>query len=229
MIKRVFASKELAAAIARDVASLILHKLKTRPRFNLVLTGGTLGIETVRALGKLDLDWNRVEIWFGDERFVASDSLDRNEAQALEAWPQLANLRLNRFPSPSVGSLKQAQQIHDAYFQAEFGDISAPDSVFDLVLLGMGPDGHVASLFPGKSHAVNWVVAESDSPKPPSERLSLSYQALNRSEEVWFLVSGAAKSAAVNDVLSGADLPAAKVTGMGETVWYLDQEISDAL
>ena len=229
MNQRVFPSKQLAGAIASDAAALIQQKLKTRPRFNLVLTGGTLGIETVKELGMLDLDWSRVEIWLGDERFVELDSADRNEGQAIAVWPRLAELNLHRFPSPEAHTLTEAAAAFSMKFESEFGELAAPDSVFDLVLLGMGPDGHVASLFPGVSHGPAWVVAEADSPKPPSERLSLSYEALNRADEVWFLVSGVAKADALREALAGSDLPAAKVSGMNETVWYLDQEISDAL
>jgi len=92
----------------------------------------------------------------------------------------------------------------------------------------MGPDGHIASLFPGVKHEDAWVVSEDNSPKPPSERLSFSYQALNNSERVWFLVAGAGKADALRSVYAG-QLPASKVQGLSETRWYLDKEISDAL
>jgi 6-phosphogluconolactonase len=95
----------------------------------------------------------------------------------------------------------------------------------------MGPDGHVASLFPGHLHEVKWIVSEPESPKPPAERLSFSYQALNRSRTVFFLASGSAKAevakCAINDF--DCDLPAAKVKGLELTRWYVDQEISRAL
>jgi 6-phosphogluconolactonase len=95
----------------------------------------------------------------------------------------------------------------------------------------MGPDGHVASLFPGKSHAVSWVVAEHASPKPPSQRLSLSYGALNRSRAVFFLASGEAKREAAQCAIAKADcdLPAAMIGGLELTRWYVDSEISRGL
>lgn len=225
----VFSQENLAATIASRVADLITQKLRTRPSFNLVLTGGTLGIATAKELGKHSLPWEKVDIWFGDERFVQLGDPDRNEDQAVAVWPSLQTLRLHRFPSPTDGALEPAAAIADAQFEEMFGEIENPDSVFDLVLLGMGPDGHVASLFPGHEHPVSWVVSESNSPKPPSERLSLSYQALNRSDYVWFIASGSAKSVALRRVLTTGDLPAAKVTGGLDTRWFIDQELSDAL
>jgi 6-phosphogluconolactonase len=95
----------------------------------------------------------------------------------------------------------------------------------------MGPDGHVASLFPGHQHELGWIVSEQQSPKPPAERLSFSYQALNRSRAVFFLASGSAKAEVAKCAISDAecDLPAAKVRGLELTRWYVDQEISRAL
>jgi 6-phosphogluconolactonase len=94
----------------------------------------------------------------------------------------------------------------------------------------MGPDGHLASLFPGRVHPEAWIVSETDSPKPPSQRLSFSYQALNRSKRVWFLVSGAEKAEPVRCALLGdCDLPVAQVLGIEETVWFMDSELSRAL
>lgn len=223
------AEGSIAAEVAGRIAELIQNKLRTRPAFNLVLTGGTLGIQTVAELGKLDLDSRRVRIWFGDERFVSLDHQDRNEHQALEVWPNLQNFQFTRFPSPADGDLSECAESHSDLMESEFGALDDPETAFDLVLLGMGPDGHVASLFPGRSHGESWVVAEPDSPKPPSERLSFSYQALSRSDRVWFIVSGAAKLDATKQALAGEDIPAAKVVGVQETVWFVSTEISDAL
>lgn len=219
---------ELADQIALDVAVLIRDALLQQSSFNLVLTGGSLGIATAEALGRQEVDWSKVTIWFGDERFVGLDHPDRNEAQALKVWPDLATLNLIRYPDASK-ELQDAANKFDADFQARFGDINATSAVFDLVLVGMGPDGHIASLFPGHAQPRSWIVSESDSPKPPSERLSFSYEALNRSQRVWFLVSGASKAPALRSALVDSHLPASQVRGMGETVWYLDSEISDAL
>jgi 6-phosphogluconolactonase len=120
-------------------------------------------------------------------------------------------------PSSEDGDLLAAAEVFSENFGSDYPS-------FDIVLLGMGPDGHVASLFPG-SKAIEfgkWVVAEPDSPKPPQQRISLSYEALSSAKQVWFLVSGEDKAEAVSRVFDGEDLPATKVSGKEQTRWYLD-------
>jgi 6-phosphogluconolactonase len=220
----------LTAQAAADIAELLRSAIAARGNARLVLTGGTLGIKILGDLAKQNLDLQNLDIFFGDERFVAFDHADRNEHQGLEAWPELQNAELHRFPAddqPLVG----AAQDFDSVIEGLLGPISVESAAFDVVILGMGPDGHVASLFPGHQHELGWIVSEQQSPKPPAERLSFSYQALNRSRAVFFLASGSAKAevakCAINDL--DCDLPAAKVKGVELTRWYVDQEISRAL
>jgi 6-phosphogluconolactonase len=113
-------------------------------------------------------------------------------------------------------------------FAQHLGDTSPQ---FDIVLLGMGSDGHVASLFPGSDATVvtDLVSVEKNSPKAPAERISLSIQALSSATEVWFLVSGSDKANAVKRVFDNEDLPAAKVTGKKLTRWYLDAQAASEL
>jgi 6-phosphogluconolactonase len=169
-------------------------------------------------------------VFFGDERFVAFDHEDRNERQGLCVWPDLASSDLHRFPA-SETELADAAEAFNQTVTELLGPIDSQLPAFDVVILGMGPDGHVASLFPGRSHQILWIVAEHESPKPPAQRLSFSYQALNRARSVIFLASGSAKAqvarCAIKD--SECDLPAAKVKGLELTRWYVDQEISREL
>jgi 6-phosphogluconolactonase len=213
-------------AVAEAVIALVENN--QREMFNLVVTGGGLGIRTIQQLGKLVKDPSRLRILFCDERFVTSASPDRNEAQALLAWPTITLSDFVIYPQPTK-PVQAAAKEFSAKLEAMFGDIASSESAFDLVLLGMGEDGHVASLFPNSSHPPAWVVAETNSPKPPIERLSLSYEALNRSERVWFVVGGASKTDAIRLIQAGKNLPASKVRGSKETIWWLDQELSDAL
>lgn len=215
---------ELAAKDFFDLASDLLER---QERIRLLLTGGTLGINFLAAIGKLALPWSRIWMMFSDERFVGLDHPDRNERQAIEVWAELET-HLVRFPEPSVG-LASARELQDAKLRIELGEVADQSSVFDLCVLGMGPDAHVASLFPGHEESGDWVIAVSDSPKPPAQRLSLSYQALNRSERVWFMAAGEPKQWALTQSLNAnSGLPAARVRGR-ETVWYLDSEITGEL
>lgn len=213
-------------AVALAVADLI--EKSNKQTFNLVVTGGGLGIKTLEALGKAIKQPKKLRIIFCDERFVDYHSPDRNESQAISAWPTIEATDFIRYPQPN-GSIESAASEFSNYLDQLYGDPLRNEAIFDLILLGIGEDGHVASLFPGKSHSPAWVVAELNSPKSPKERLSLSYEALNRSEQVWFVVGGASKVDAMKRIRNGEQLPATKVVGIKETIWWLDDELNDAL
>lgn len=221
-------SDELVRAAASDFADLATQLLATKPQIRVLLTGGSLGIAFISAVSQHKLQWDRIWVMFSDERFVPLDHQDRNEHQGISAWPELQK-HLKRFPATNL-ELDDAAELSSRDLEAELGPLTAAGSCFDVTILGMGPDAHIASLFPGHSQPEAWVIAEPDSPKPPGQRLSLSYQALNRSEQVWFLAAGDSKSWAVAQSLDASSgLPAGRVRGRSETVWYLDQEITDAL
>ena len=218
----------LLQAVAKEFELAILKVLQEKPRAHVLLTGGTLGIELLKELAKLDLPWAKIWLMFSDERFVSQDHPDRNEQQGVGAWPELAQ-HLKRYPNPHQDLLQAAQSLETA-LSSEFGQVVGAEPVFDISILGMGPDAHVASLFPGHDRTGEWVIAEPESPKPPQQRLSLSYKALNRAERVWFLAAGTSKVWAVQQSLrADSGLPAAMVRGISETRWFLDQEITDAL
>jgi 6-phosphogluconolactonase len=218
----------LLQAVAKEFELAILKVLQEKPRAHVLLTGGTLGIELLKELAKLDLPWAKIMLMFSDERFVSQDHPDRNERQGVDAWPELAQ-HLKRYPKPDQDLLQAAQALETA-LGSEFGPVVGAEPVFDISILGMGPDAHVASLFPGHDRTGDWVIAEPESPKPPQQRLSLSYKALNRAERVWFLAAGTSKVWAVQQSLrADSGLPAAMVRGISETRWFLNQEITDAL
>lgn len=218
-------TEQVSAVVARLVQ---LVDASDKSLFNLVVTGGGLGIKTLEELGRKIKDPSKLRIIFCDERFVDRSSSERNEAQALAVWPDIVSSQLIRYPH-SNQTISAAADLFSLHLKETFGDVSDPKIVFDLVLLGVGEDGHVASLFPGAKHPANWVVAETNSPKAPKERLSLSYEALNKSERIWFVVGGRSKADALKRIREGSGLPAAKVHGRTETIWWLDSELSDAL
>jgi 6-phosphogluconolactonase len=171
------------------------------------------------------LDWSNVHVWWGDERFVEKNSADRNELQAKNALLDHISIpqeNLHPFPASDEGlSLDEAA--------TEFRKV-VEGARFDILLLGIGPDGHIASLFPGKNAAGELVVAEHDSPKPPPQRLSLSYAAINTAIEVWFTVAGADKESAVATAFGDEpeSLPVGRVCGVEKTVWFVDASAGSA-
>jgi 6-phosphogluconolactonase len=229
-VKDFSSDSALTAQAASDIAELLAQAISERSKARLVLTGGTLGIKILGDLRALGLDLSNLEIFFGDERFVELDHSDRNEHQGITAWPELSSANLHRFPATDR-SVEEAAKEFNSQIESLFGPLSKAEPVFDVVILGMGPDGHVASLFPDHQQAENWIVAEKASPKPPSERLSFSYQALNRSRAAFFLASGSAKAKVAKCAIQDADceLPASKVRGLELTRWYVDEEISREL
>lgn len=220
------------ASVAKNAAEAFFEKmdlvLGSKPKAHVAITGGTVGIATLAEIAlhprAKDFDFNKIDFWWGDERFVASDSADRNAVQAHTALFSKIKIdaeNLHVFPSSDNGlSLDDAAEIFAAH-------VDAVKPNFDLVFLGMGPDGHINSLFPGKPMPAAGVqiIAEHDSPKPPPQRLSFTYDAMNSADEIWFTVAGADKADAVN-VAFGDDpksLPVGRVQGVSKTVWFVDQ------
>jgi len=228
---------EDAAAVAEAAAASCLLRLAQllaeKPEVHLMVTGGTVGIATLAAMAtsplRSSVDFRHVHFWWGDERFVAKESKDRNELQARVALLSkiaVDEKKVHAFPAAENGlALEEAAEI----FKKELSKFASSDRAyphFDLVFLGMGPDGHVASLFPGGElpKIGETIVAEHDSPKPPSQRLSFSYEVLNSADSVWFTVAGLEKAAAVAIAFGESfdALPAGRVKGTLETVWFLD-------
>jgi 6-phosphogluconolactonase len=224
---------EVASAAADAFYEKLGQILARKPEAHIVLTGGTVGIATLAAIGDHELakstNFSRVNFWWGDERFVASDSPDRNAGQARLALLRkiaIDESKIHEFPSTDEGlTLDAAAEVFTEHVLA-----IAPE--FDLVFMGMGPDGHICSLFPGKPTppAGVLVIAEHDSPKPPPERLSFTYEAINNAEEIWFLVAGSDKQDAVSVAFgdSPESLPVGRVRGKSKTVWFVDSGAGNA-
>ncbi|AEG44253.1 6-phosphogluconolactonase [Isoptericola variabilis] len=228
----------LAAAVAARLLTRLLDVQSVRSPVHLVLTGGTVGIATLAAVAaspvRRSVDWSSVHLWWGDERFVPAGHADRNETQARDALVDalvaesgLPAENVHAVPGPdTVGSPEESAAAYAAEL-ARHADGAAGVPVFDVLLLGMGPDGHVASLFPGHEglSAGGTTVGVHGSPKPPPERVSLTFEAINAAREVWVVAAGAGKAEPVAAALSGApreEIPAAGVCGTERTLWLLD-------
>jgi len=230
-------AENLATAVADRFIDRLASVQASGRTPNVGLTGGTIANDIYRAVAasshRSDVDWSSVEFWWGDERFVAGDSPDRNAVQAREAMLDdlgVPDAGIHEMASSDDGTLEAGAHAYGDEVR-EHGSGS-----FDLLLLGLGPDGHIASLFPGYPQLeVDDAIAVGveDSPKPPPERITLTYGALNRSRAVWFLVAGAGKADAVARSLSRSasvsDAPASGVKGEVETVWHVDEGAAQAL
>ncbi len=227
----------LATAVAGELLSRLADAQSAGAVPQIALTGGTIAEDIHRELARLsptaEVDWSQVVVWWGDERFVEPDSPDRNAGQARAAFLDAVGADpANVHAMPSTADAADVDAGAAAY-AATLRTHGAGE--FDVVMLGIGPDGHIASLFPGFAQldvTDEIAVGVTGSPKPPPERISLTFAALNRAKSVWFLVSGDGKAAAVAQALGGADLhdiPAAGVVGQDETIWFLDRPAASAL
>ncbi|MFC4336272.1 6-phosphogluconolactonase [Salininema proteolyticum] len=228
----------LATATAARLINRLADAQADRKPAHVALTGGRVAADVYRHI--LDsrfrdtVDWGAVHFWWGDERFLPTGNKDRNETQAHEAF--LDELRVDRehlHPMPSadtVDTVEESASVYAAELDAAGHGRGLPG--FDLVLLGVGEDGHVASLFPGQESlkaSDRTAVGVHDSPKPPSERTTLTFAALNSAEEVWVIASGAGKAEAVAAALEGGDVPAAEVRGRRHTRWLVDADAASEL
>ena len=207
-----------------------------------MLTGGTLGIAVPGAVAASPalgaVDWSRVNIYWGDERFLDSGSADRNAVAAEVLLGVLDAHGLDRgrvHPMGSTDDFATPELAAEAYAQvlaeeAANEGTSGAVPVFDVLMLGMGPDSHVASLFPdheGATRTGATVIGVHDSPKPPPLRVSLTFEAINTARAVWLVVAGADKAPAVGVALGEAPVvrervPASGVAGTDGTWWLMD-------
>lgn len=233
-------TETLVAAAGDRLAGAIAAAVTERGRAMIVLTGGGTGIALLARLGVHPVEWSRVHLFWGDERYVGHDDDERNDKQAREALLDHVPIPAgNVHPMPaSDGEYGTDLDAAAAAYQetlAGYAEAGSPTPEFDVHLLGMGGEGHVNSLFP-HTPAVRerhrMVVGVDDSPKPPPRRITLTLPAIRRCRQVWLVVSGAAKADAVAAAVGGADpddVPAAGAVGREATVWLIDSAAASEL
>lgn len=224
----------VGSVAARSITKLV-DLLDENEEAHIVLTGGGMGGKTQRAIRDSSacstVDWTRVHFWWGDERFLPAGDPERNETQAraaiLDALPTPAS---NIHPFPASDEIPDIDEAAAAY--ADQLVLAAPEGRrlprFDILFLGVGPDGHVASLFPERdvNSGDRTVVAVRNAPKPPPDRLSLTLPALNSAERTFLVLAGADKAPALGLALAGAtanEVPAAGVQGRRRTLFFVDR------
>lgn len=229
----------LGEDVAARLVMAILEAQSARGQADVVLTGGSMGSEVLVSLGRSPgretIDWRRLNLWWGDDRFLPAGDPDRNETQAREALLDAVPLDPSRVhPMPASDGPDGADvDAAAARYAAELA-AAAPRGLqvpeFDVLMLGLGPDAHVASLFP-EHPALHErdasTIGVRGAPKPPPVRISMTFPSLCAARDVWFLVAGPEKAGAVGLALSGAgqlQAPAAGVAGTRSTTWLVDRD-----
>jgi 6-phosphogluconolactonase len=232
----------LVRASGDRLVDAILAAARARGKAMIVLTGGGTGIAMLKRVGEHAdrIDWSTVHLFWGDERYVPEDDDERNEKQAREALIDRIDIppgNVHAMPASDgeLGNDIDAAALAYDHVLAANAETGEPAPDFDVHLLGMGPEGHINSLFPHSAavrETSRLVVGVESSPKPPPRRITLTLPAIQRSREVWLIVSGESKADAVAAALGGADpddVPAAGAVGREGTVWMLDEAAAGKL
>jgi 6-phosphogluconolactonase len=236
----------VAATAAARLAVRLVDVQQSRGVASVVLTGGRTGIAVLEQLRRSPardaVDWSRVDIYWGDERFLPPGDPERNDTQAYDALLNHVPVnpeRVHQMPAADERWRDNPEAAAEAYAR-ELAERASPEDHgpvprFDVCLLGVGEEGHTASIFPS-SPAVyeteRTVVAVHNCPKPPPTRITLTLPAIRRSAEVWLLTTGEAKAAVVAMALGGAgevQIPAAGARGQRRTLWLLDRAAAGKL
>lgn len=209
-------------SVAKAAAALILSAatkaISERGRFCIVLAGGSTPKLTYQLLIGADTDWSCWQIYYGDERCLAIDALERNSVMAQQAWLDHVTIPSSQIhPIPAELGAEQGAAAYTAIIKEAIP--------FDMVLLGMGEDGHTASLFPKHQHNEGELVhAVHDAPKPPSDRISLSRASLAATHQLVLLVTGSSKQVALQQWIAGKRLPVASINPTGMVELLLDKQ-----
>lgn len=233
--------EQLAQETSRRVISVLEQAQDERGEATLVLTGGSMGNKVIQAVANDPdsalVDWSRVNVWWSDERFVPGSDSERNGVQAADAAQGQLDLDWDRIHPIAASDEMSTAEEAAADYREELATAAQQDGVdgdlprFDVLLLSLGPDTHVASLFPGRHEVVvtnTPVMAVHDSPKPPPTRVTMSLPAINSADRVWLLVAGSAKAealAAIRDAKATArSAPGSAVRGTQETLLLVTED-----
>ena len=209
---------QVALAAYQHILKSAEQAIADHGTFKLVLAGGSTPEKVYCLLAQADADWSHWYIYYGDERCLPADHADRNSLMATQAF-------LEKVAIPDAQILTIPAELGPESAAKKYQQIVANALPFDMVLLGMGEDGHTASLFPGHQHREDELAhAVYNSPKPPPERVSISAKALSNTQQLIFLITGANKREAVKNWRSGQDLPVATINPENPIDIYIDRD-----
>ena len=213
---------QVAQAACQQILKSAEQAIAERGIFKLVLAGGSTPEKVYRLLARTHADWSKWTIYYGDERCLPADHADRNSLMATQAF-------LEKVAIPDSQIFTIPAELGPEQAAKKYQQIVANALPFDMVLLGMGEDGHTASLFPGHQHQENELAhAVYNSPKPPPERVSISAKALSNTQQLIFLITGANKQEAVKNWRSGQNLPVATIAPENHIDIYIDRDAYNA-
>ncbi|BBN59628.1 hypothetical protein EI16_02270 [Hydrogenovibrio marinus] len=221
-------AEDVAQKVTEQILLIAEQSISQKGSFHFITAGGSTPNRCYELLSKADSDWARWHIYMGDERCYPETHAERNSVALTQYWlgkqGQIPNDQIHFMPM-ELG-LETASKAYNDIVHAVIDSVGC----FDLCLLGMGEDGHTASLFPGHFYIEDqYTVLEHQSPKPPSERLSLSFETLCNSKTVIKIVTGASKHQAIQQWLKGENLPISNIYGLENTFTYLSEDVFKTL
>lgn len=229
-------AQTLAASVAKRFFQRVSSRAAEGKTTHILLSGGTAGTAVLQAAGQSerrhDVDWSRVHFWWGDERFVPADDPERNEAGARAAFLDHIDVPAGNIHPIAPSDAGRSHDDASGDYAKELSAYAADGHAwprFTLTFLGVGADGHIASLFPDRSEIAdteNTVLPVRDSPVPPADRITLTRKVINSSRRVWLVLPGTDKASALGLALAGASyhsVPAAGAKGRKQTVFFVDE------
>ena len=209
----------LVKVLTRDILNIAKTSISQKNCFSIVLTGGKSVLGLYKILSQANSDWDKWHIYIGDERFLPKGHKDRNDRIINKIW-----LEGGLIPRENIHFIQAEKGLIEA--QKEYEEVLRKVNKFDVVLLSMGEDGHIASLFPDHIYSEDLsIVIEMNSPKSPKERISMSYERLNKSKYILKLIVGESKKKAVGLLKQNENLPIARVKGDYEQIYICTHAI----
>ncbi|KAF8499190.1 6-phosphogluconolactonase [Russula emetica] len=230
-------TSHLSDSLAEYIIKAQKEAIDKRHRFTIAISGGSLPRTLTALIAKPGVQWNKWHVFYADERIVPLDHEDSNHKLAQDTLFSKVSIPRENIHTIDYSLEDDLEELADAYEKELIREFAQKDSarfpIFDLILLGIGPDGHTASLFPGHellSESDRWVAYIEDSPKPPPRRVTLTYPVINHAARVAFVATGIGKVQILHEILDTPELglPAARVRPVahGQLVWFVDDVAS---